>query len=259
MVYTGWEPTDDELKTYYDNYPAVNNISPVTLLRYDELLEQFQQFRSTNKILDVGCGAGHFLSRALLKEWGVQGTEYGAKSIEFCRTKGIPVIEGPLEPSNHVLESYDVICSFEVIEHVTDPGGEIDRMLALLRPGGLLYLTTPNFNCLARRIAPSEWNVASYPEHLNYFTPHTLGKLLQKKKLKRSWLTTSGISLQRWMTKHNSSREVRQAAHKAQEGLRDKMETRWYLKTGKWLANTVLNGLELGDSMKAGFIKPGTA
>lgn len=256
MVFTAWEPTAAELGDYYSNYPAVDNISPVTLLRYDELLNAFAAFRKHGRIMDVGCGGGHFLAQAKRKGWSVQGTEYGAKPLQACREKGIPVTEGALDPADHAPDHFDVICSFEVIEHVTDPVGEVGKMLQLLRPGGLLYLTTPNFNCLARRYAPDNWNVASYPEHLNYFTPRTMHHMLHDHRLKKRWLKTTGISIERWISKHKATPDLKAEAHRTQEEFRSKMETRWHLKLGKVLMNGALDVLSLGDSMKAAYQKP---
>ncbi len=245
-----------ELDAYYNNYPAGEDTSPLTLLRYDELLDRFKKYRAGGSMLDVGCGGGHFLAQAAKHGWRIQGTETGQRQLAACRAKGVPVIAGPLNIEDHPAEGYDVICSFEVIEHVTHPAEEIGKMVALLRPGGLLYVTTPNFNCLARRLDPTNWSVANYPEHLNYFTPATLHRLLHGQGLHKKWLVTTGFSVSRWKAKGASTKEERDAAKQYQEALRSSLESKWHLKLAKRLANTALNGLELGDSMKAGYVKP---
>lgn len=255
MVYTAWEPSPEELTDYYSGYPVVENISAVTLKRYDELLDRFAKFKQTGRILDVGCGGGAFLERAKAHGWVACGTEFGAGPIAACRSKGIAVIEGALDPDQHPAEGYDVICSFEVIEHVTHPQEEVGKMLQLLRPGGLLYLTVPNFNCLARRLDQSNWSIINYPEHLNHFTPRTFHRLLHGNGLQRSWLTTTGFSVERWMSKKEKSNVERTAAHSAQDELRERIESRAYMRFAKALINASLNLFRLGDSMKAGYIK----
>lgn len=256
MVYTRWEPSIEELGAYYGSYPVVEDLSQVTLKRYDELLERFEAYRKTGKILDVGCGSGAFLQRAKFRGWSAFGTEFGGGPIAACRQRGISVFEGPLEPRDHPAEGYDVICSFEVVEHVAHPREEIGKMLQLLRPGGLLYLTVPNYNCLARRIDRKHWNIINYPEHLNHFTPRTFRRMLREKGLQKSWLTTTGFSLERWMTKKQDGGIGKKEAHRAQDEFRETIESNAFLRFAKASINTVLNLLHLGDSMKAGYIKP---
>lgn len=256
LVYTGWEPTEQELMDYYAYYPAPAAISPITIQRYDELLMRFAPYRKTGRLFEVGCGAGHFLERARSHGWEVQGNEYGELTLRACRERGIPVAEGELDPGAHEIGGYDIVCSFEVIEHVIHPRTEVRNMLALLRPGGLLYLTTPNYNCLARRAAPGSWSIASYPEHLNYFTPRTLNKLVQSQGAREKWITTTGVSVERWRTKRTRDPGVRAAARAEQEDLRARMETETSMKILKRAANSVLDLLKVGDSMKACFEKP---
>ncbi|MBP9080105.1 MAG: class I SAM-dependent methyltransferase [Flavobacteriales bacterium] len=188
----------------------------------------------------------------------MQGTEFGERSIKACQAKGIPVKEGVLNPTDFAPESFDVVCTFEVVEHLVDPSDEIDKMLTLLRPGGLLYVTVPNFNCIARHADPGNWNVASYPEHLNYFTPRTMNALLTAKGLRRSWLATTGISIERWKTKRTTGKQGRKQAHLVQEKLRGKLEASWYLRFAKASANGILTTFAIGDSLKAAYVKPAT-
>lgn len=256
MTFVGREPSMRELQAYYGPYPVVENISPVTLQRYDELLERFSPHRMTGRILDVGCGGGSFLERAMAKGWESCGTEFGAGPIAACRAKGIRVFEGPLRPDDHPAEGYDVVCAFEVVEHLVRPGPEIDNMLKLLRPGGLLYVTVPNFNCLARRMDQAHWNVINYPEHLNHFTRRTLHRMLDGKGLRKAWLTTTGFSMERWMTKKRRDKVTKTEAHHAQDQFRERIEARWHLRLAKAAINYLLDLSGLGDSMKAGYIKP---
>lgn len=256
MTYVAREPGLRELEDYYAPYPVVENISPVTLLRYDELLERFAPFRKTGRILDVGCGGGSFLERAMAKGWEACGTEFGAGPIAACRAKGIQVMEGPLRPGDHPAEGYDVICAFEVVEHLAHPGPEIDNMLKLLRPGGLLYLTVPNFNCLARRLDLAHWNVINYPEHLNHFIRRTMHRMLATRGLGRAWLTTTGFSMERWAAKKESGNQAKAAAHQAQDQFREKIEARWHLRAAKATINFFLDLFGLGDSLKAAYVRP---
>jgi ubiquinone/menaquinone biosynthesis C-methylase UbiE len=81
------------------------------------------------------------------------------------------------EQAEHALfddESFDIVCMFDVIEHVLDPVAVLRGARRVLRAEGVLLLNTPNFNALSRFALGSEWSVISPAEHLYYFTEATL-------------------------------------------------------------------------------------
>jgi 2-polyprenyl-3-methyl-5-hydroxy-6-metoxy-1,4-benzoquinol methylase len=254
MVYTELEPTPDELAAYYASYPAVSKLSPVTEKRYHELLDRFEPYRRANRIIDVGCGSGLFLRVAAQRGWEVHGTEYGAGPIEACKKAGIAIREGALDPENYPPGHFDVVCSFEVLEHLAHPAQEVERMGRILRKGGLLYATTPNFDCLARRLKPAEWNVVNFPEHLSYFAPRTFRKMFEDAGMETLWTETTGFSVSRWLSGRKVG-ETRIAAKAKQERLREELEQKGHLRIAKRMVNGMLNMLSLGDSMKGGFLK----
>lgn len=194
LVFAGKLPSAAELDDYYAGYPAARALSDLTVRRYDQLLESFEQWRRTGRLLDVGCGDGDFLLAARERGWRVCGSEYGAAPLARARERGLDVRPAPLEPTTDELGSFDVVTSMEVIEHVADPAQEARRFAALLRSGGCLYLTTPNFNSLSRRVAGAAWRAIEYPEHLNLFTPRTLDRILGLAGLARISARTTGAS-----------------------------------------------------------------
>ncbi|MEZ4739924.1 MAG: class I SAM-dependent methyltransferase [Flavobacteriales bacterium] len=256
LVFTQLDPSVEELVAYYTHYPVRDQLSPVTAKRYDELLDRFEPYRRTGKLIDVGCGAGMFLERAALRGWEVHGTEYGDRAVAACKARGVGIIEGPLDPANYAPGSFDVVCSFEVMEHLAHPKEEMERMLKILRPGGLLYITTPNYACIGHRLSGAEWNVVNYPEHLTYFTPSTLRRMAKSAGLRERWLLTTGMSMVRFRTKRSKDPGVRSNAMADQEALRVRLETAWHLKLAKRTIDGLLDLFGIGDSMKAAFEKP---
>ncbi len=89
FVFSKKIPTSDELIKHYSNYGRNDYLSPITVKRYNELLDYFEKYRKTNKILDVGCGIGYFLEEAKKRNWEVYGTEYTDVAIDICTSKGI--------------------------------------------------------------------------------------------------------------------------------------------------------------------------
>lgn len=247
-------PSVDELVGHYNTYPRNENISPITLKRYHELLDSFQEYRKTGNILDVGCGNGHFLSEAKKTGWNVFGTEYTDTAIAICRSKNITMFEGKLDPKVFGDIKFDVITSFEVLEHINNPVEEISNFNALLHEGGIVYLTTPNFNSLSRIVLKEKWTIIEYPEHLSYYSFNTLKRLFNQGGFKKKFLKTTGISLNRLQQSTNKSVNA-VITKNNDETLREKSESNVMFAILKKMANTVLTILKKGDTLKALFIK----
>src|SRR6185369_14186057 len=66
----GFSSTTEAL-AYYDNYYHGENLafSPITEARFQSLMASFAPYRQTNRLLDIGCGAGHFLKTAAAQGW----------------------------------------------------------------------------------------------------------------------------------------------------------------------------------------------
>ena len=160
--------------------------------------------------------------------------------------------DSPLVAENYPTDYFDVITSFEVIEHINNPLNELLSMKKILRTGGLVYITTPNFNSISRDIVGPKWNIIEYPEHLSYYTRQTLSKLFGNQKFSTIEIRTTGISVSRIrrskgaVTTHenNFDENFRQRAHK-------NFMLQW-LKDG---INLFLNASSKGDAMKAFFVK----
>ncbi len=188
----------DELYDYYasriglerrDLYNALND------LRYSQLLGEISPLLSGKKILDVGCGEGQFVDFALRRSWDVLGIELSDSAVALCEKFGLPVKKADVFDRSLHQASFDMIMLSEVIEHVPNLIDFVKRLEQLLAKGGVLYLTTPNFNSLDRRVLGADWRVI-HPEHITYFTPRTLSRLVARaSKLEQIFLRTRNISL----------------------------------------------------------------
>lgn len=248
-------PTPEELENHYKGYGRNDYLSPITIKRYEELLDTMEPFRKTNKLLDVGCGIGYFLEVAKKRGWEVYGTEYTDEAIRICEEKGLTMNKGKLNPENYDLGQFDIITSFEVIEHINNPNEELNNFHQLLRSGGLVYVTTPNFNSLLRYRLKAAYNVITYPEHLSYYTPRTLKKLFRKNGFTSLKVVTTGISLTRLKTSSGKSDQGIISENSDDEKIRTKMESKWHLQLAKRFVNNTLTLFGVGDSLKGWFIK----
>lgn len=255
FVYCCRIPTEEELGQHYAKYPRNVAVSPITIKRYEELLEEFEPYRRTNRILDIGCGDGHFLTVAKSKGWNVFGTEFTDEAVEVCRTKGIEMHKGIIQ-SWQGEGNFDVITSFEVLEHIMDGREHAATVNSLLGKGGLFYFTTPNFDSLSRRWLGGKWKMIEYPEHLCYYTAKTITHLLTGAGLRKVDILTTGISLRKTEneTAGNAHQQVRKDSFREEE-LRTSLESKPHLRFAKRITNWWLNALRLGDTLKGYFVK----
>ena len=151
--------------------------------RVDRLLEICARHRiPTGALLEVGAGFGTFCAELMSRQLftRVVGVEPTPGLAASCRERGIEIIERPIEQvSLQPSDRFDVVASFEVIEHLFSPLDFVQHMTRLLRPGGLLLLTCPNGQGFdVETLGPVSTTVDH--EHLNYFNPDSLGTLLRR-------------------------------------------------------------------------------
>lgn len=254
FVFSQQIPTKEELDKCYGNYSRKDYLSATTIKRYNELLDIFEKYRKTNRILDVGCGIGYFLDAAKDRGWEVYGTEYTEEAVKICIEKGINTMKGTLDVNNYSEGMFDVITSFEVIEHIYNPIEDIDKIKILLRQEGALYITTPNFNSIERYYLKSNYSVICYPEHLSYYTKGTLNYLLRSQGFKKIYIKATGISITR--LRRNAQDKHYISPTSDDEKARNIFERNCFTKRIKGFINWFLSVTGIGNSIKGLYCKP---
>ncbi len=253
-------PTAEELNRHYSrySYEGEETISPLTIKRYHELLDEFEPYRKTGRLLDVGCGRGWFLQEAKKKGWEVFGTEYSETAVDLCRSHNIEMYCGALKKGLFPDQHFDIVTSFEVIEHINNPNEDLALISQFIRKGGLFYCTTPNFNSAMRYYLKTDYNVINYPEHLSYYTRKTLKFAIEKHGFKCRKFLSTGISLNRLKASKQSAKknsDTPVASTSSDENLRNKMDQKWYLNLIKIIANKVFTMTNSGLALKGYFVK----
>ena len=152
-----------------------------TLRRYEwhgvhERVRTLIELGPAARWLDYGCGTGGLVRH--LRATGAYdavGFEQGW-SVPRLREHGIPFLEADDLQAQE--GTFDVVTAIEVLEHVVDPVAELRRMRALLRPGGLLFLTTGNSEPYAGRL--TSWRYVIPEIHVSFFEPRTLDLAMRK-------------------------------------------------------------------------------
>ncbi len=251
LVFAGRSPSEAELAANYGGYSRADHDSPITRRRYRELLDGFEPYRRSGRILDMGCGVGFFLEEARERGWEACGSEFEPRAVEIVRAKGLRCVQAPVTVNTFEPGSFDVVTAFEVVEHLREPLDEARTIAHALRPGGLFYCTTPNFSSLSRRVLRSRWSVIAYPEHLSYFTPTTLSSWLSRVGFAPVKVQTTGFSparLRRGVASANASNR-----DCSDEQLRVQVEGSRALRTAKAAVNAALGTTRTGDTIKGHF------
>lgn len=111
----------------------------------DKLFPLIEEYAGEQgKLMDVGCGAGIFLTAAKERGWNVCGQDVSPFAVDYCRKKGFEVYDGPLPVINLPENSFDLITMLDVIAHLKEPAACIESCMRLLKPGGCLVIKTPN-------------------------------------------------------------------------------------------------------------------
>jgi SAM-dependent methyltransferase len=132
----------------------------------------------SDRLLDIGCGNGEFLARARDLGWQVEGVDFDPKAVAAARAAGLEVRIGSIESYSRVREQFDVVTCSHVIEHVYDAHQLVATIHQILKPGGRLWVETPNIESAGHAVFGKSWRGLEAPRHLCIFNFRTLSKLL---------------------------------------------------------------------------------
>ena len=196
--------------------------------------------------LDVGCAMGSMLEEAKAAGWdpvGVETSEFAARYA--AEHTGCPVYAGTLLKAALPSESFDVVTLMDVIEHVPNPSELIGEIYRLLRPGGVVFIVTPNFaSFFVWLYGPKAYGV--WPDqHVVYFQPSTMAKLLRKAGFARI------IAGSRDFYGDNLRRLLRRNGAQADVEIKAEFGAQTSLGKLRQLANRALMHVPVGDKLLA--------
>jgi len=257
-IFTGRLPMPDEDEDY-DNYYSESNLSAPDFVveRIGEIIGDFSAFRETNRLLDVGFGAGTIMDVATEMGWDVCGTEVSQPAVDHAKAKGRTVHHGTLKSAKFPDSHFDVVTASEILEHLADPVGELVEIFRILRPGGLFWGTTPSARSISFTLMGQDWTVLCPPDHTQLYSK--VGARLMLKK--------AGFSSIRFQTLGLNPSEILNFYRRrtTPEGPFDRVGTSYALnekmtrsparKLVKGGLNMMLDVLQIGDSLKIFAVK----
>ncbi len=137
----------------------------------------------TDKILEVGSGGLGFLKRIREIGYDITGLELNEESIVKANEIGVKVLNETVQ--NHSFENfekYDVVCSFQVLEHISDVHSFIKSQVDCLKPGGKLIISVPNNDSFIKLTNSVLLNKP--PHHMGLWNKKSLASLPNLFKIK---------------------------------------------------------------------------
>lgn len=198
------------------------------------------------KLLDIGCALGFMLQEAKAAGWEPAGVETSAFAAQYAEEhSGCPVYSGTLQQAGFSDDSFDVVTLMDVIEHLADPRALTDEIYRILRPGGILFLTAPNFGSLFVTLYGSQAYGIGPDEHVSYFQPATISRLLRQSGFTK--LTTGSKDLYA----ENIKRLLRCSGTAANKTIKSAFGGQKPLSRIRRLANRIFMHVPLGDKLIA--------
>ncbi len=152
------------------------------------------------RLLDVGCSRGYFVETAAALGFASEGVEPAQQIAAEARARGLTVHAGLLEEQHFPDGCFDALTLFEVIEHLREPRPLLTEVRRVLKPGGVLLLSTGNTASWTVAIMGARWDyfhIARDGGHISFFHPGSLGLLAAR----------CGFSIERIETRRVKFRE----------------------------------------------------
>ncbi|MBV9608851.1 MAG: class I SAM-dependent methyltransferase [Acidobacteria bacterium] len=165
-------------------------------------------------VLDVGCSGGHTLERlpAGYIPFGIEVSKELAKLADSrFATRGGHVVQGTALAALPQLETdfFHAVIMTAYLEHEVNPRAVLQAARRVLRGGGRLIVKVPNYASWNRTVRGARWCGFRFPDHVNYFTPALLRRLIEQsgfRVVRFGWRDRQPTSDNMWLLAEKTSR-----------------------------------------------------
>jgi SAM-dependent methyltransferase len=197
-------PSVDELRAHYeskyfnagqyaDDYTDEELVQKTADAEEIRFVATSHATATEKSILDLGCGEGYVLSHFRKHGWEVTGADFTDDGIkrrnpDVADAVTIGDLFATIDQLSASGKRWSVVTCNNVLEHVIDPLGFLDKARGLVAEGGILHIVVPNDDCRLQADAIERGYVKPnffvlYPDHLSYFNVDTLGAVLRDRGL----------------------------------------------------------------------------
>jgi len=199
---------DSELQNQYTHYYPRSSFDLEHYLPYEkgnafttwlngDLYSPFRWVKPGKRVLDIGCGFGQSLGYLQQLSCDVYGVEADENIRRVADKFGFKVHAGLFDPANYANDFFDVVTMGQVIEHVANPRQTLLGVARVLKPGGIVILSTPNAKGWGAAIFGKYWINWHAPYHLQLFTPKSMQELAEQTGLQLDDIKT--ITPSEWL------------------------------------------------------------
>jgi len=146
-----------------------------------KILNYLKRFKSSGRILEVGCGKGHLLN--LLKSLGYDcyGIEPSPTAVQYAQDNyDLKITKGILQNVRFRRSEFDVIILVDVLEHLKHPQDITDTLKRYLKKDGIIIITTGDIKSINAKVFRSFWGYFSSWEHISFFNKSSISKLFSR-------------------------------------------------------------------------------
>ena len=160
---------------------------------HEHIAAALQRHCSGGDVLDIGCGAGALLAR-LPSAYRRHGVEIGAAARRAAARAQVELVGHSFHALNQIEQRFDAVLAADVIEHHPRPGDFMAEALALLKPGGLLIVSTGNPDAALWRLCGGNFWYCQFAEHISFVSPRWLAGWSERSSQRSSARALAGAA-----------------------------------------------------------------
>ncbi len=193
-------PSEDCLAEFYASHENFNHYAKVAERKLKSgaaKIKRLMKYAPSGSFIDIGCSTGANVEAARRLGFSSSGIDLCRESIEFAQ-KNFPGCDFKVGSLEAVDAEFDLVFCTEVLEHVTKPHEFIESIARIMKPGAVLYMTTPDAGHFRVPRDFARWKHVHAPDHLAYYQLSTVKRLLGEhgiELIKSQWTTRTNIQL----------------------------------------------------------------
>lgn len=182
-----------------DYFKGLDEADETEVPRNLRILRLIESYKKNGRLLDVGVGTGLFLSLAKSYGWEIYGLDISRYATRNLAKKlKIKICHEELRDATFKKSFFDVINMRHTIEHIKNPEEALAKAYLLLKPGGILCISTPNSFGFHAKVFGKAWPHWSLPYHLHFFSKKSLCQLVKNVGLQILEAKTEEITVDDW-------------------------------------------------------------
>jgi len=202
-LYTDWE-SQDAMERFLAKLDRPEYAYEIGVQAVRHALRLYKMTRPTRgralpRLLDFGCGWGEFVAQCNALGFDAVGVDFAPDRQENAKVKIFPSLDAVLA-TRDAAASFHAVTMFQVLEHLVEPREILEQVAALMAPGGVLILETPDVTGVTGVQSRQDYLAIGPLGHINGFTPKSLAALakavgFRPVRPEPVWLTTSWTKL----------------------------------------------------------------